>query len=176
MMAVTNLPNSIFTHAAHNSILLWIKPCAGVLSCCGRLVLVAITRRQRRVFSCHVHKDQIMNKLVYLLEPFLHREYRRVKKHLNKARKKKLPATLSLTQWLTICREYDYKCAYCERGRLESLDHVLPLSLGGGTTAKNCVPCCEACNFENNEVTREVTRRIEVTRERLAALKMEVMV
>ena len=66
------------------------------------------------------------------------------------ARKKGLPATLTVEQWGAIQAAYKYRCAYC--GKKESKkrpltqDHVIPLSKDGGTTADNIVPACTSCN------------------------------
>ena len=66
------------------------------------------------------------------------------------ARKKGLPATLTIQQWCAILVAYKYQCAYCgkkeTKKRSLTQDHVLPLSKGGGTTPENIVPACKSCN------------------------------
>lgn len=37
-------------------------------------------------------------------------------------------------------------CPYCEVGKLEHIDHFMPIKLGGGSNARNLVPCCAHCN------------------------------
>lgn len=56
-----------------------------------------------------------------------------------------LTGNLSLEQWFSILRKYQYKCAYCGDDYSE-LDHVIPVSKGGGTSADNVVPTCRKCN------------------------------
>jgi len=56
--------------------------------------------------------------------------------------------------WLTrspVCskeaiRRRDGRCAYCHKGRAETVDHVLPQSRGGRNTWLNLVACCFRCN------------------------------
>lgn len=37
-------------------------------------------------------------------------------------------------------------CHYCGAPAPTTRDHIVPLALGGPNTARNVVPCCEACN------------------------------
>lgn len=63
-----------------------------------------------------------------------------------RARCHKLPATLTLDQWEAIKAAYDYRCAYCGEVKPLTMDHVIPLTKGGGTTSDNIVPACKSCN------------------------------
>jgi hypothetical protein len=56
-----------------------------------------------------------------------------------------LPSTLNIYDWLNILEKYDYRCAYCG-GKYEVLEHIKPVSKGGGTTKNNVVPACNKCN------------------------------
>lgn len=166
MMAVTNPHLNTISGDDRNCYLSQEKPCTGIpnVFCCG-LVLAAVAINQCRAslrLTAFSARTKIMNNLFYLLEPFLRREYNRINKHRKKARDRGLPATLTLVEWLRICRLFDYKCAYRHengcKGRFETIEHLVPLSLGGGTTAQNCVPCCEACNQANSRATEPVAK------------------
>lgn len=65
---------------------------------------------------------------------------------LQRARKKRLPATLTTAEWKAIRRWYKGLCAYCMQRTGVALDHFIPLECGGGTTSDNCVPACMTCN------------------------------
>lgn len=78
--------------------------------------------------------------------PMLAREAVRVKRNLRRAEKRGRAATLTFRQWLTILNNYEWRCALCRQGRFETMEHLIPICDGGGTTAQNCVPCCEECN------------------------------
>jgi 5-methylcytosine-specific restriction endonuclease McrA len=54
-------------------------------------------------------------------------------------------ATLTIKEWLNACNYFNSKCAYC-RVKAGHIEHYLPISLGGGTTALNCIPACGRCN------------------------------
>lgn len=90
-------------------------------------------------------------------DAFEQHELRRVRKHVRRAEKRGLPATLTLSEWLTILEEYNYDCAYCGQ-RFESIEHLIPVRHGGGTTATNCVPACEPCNHLSEYASTIVAR------------------
>ena len=82
---------------------------------------------------------------------------------LNQRRRKallrSLPATLTFAEWKEIKAAYDYCCAYCgEKPEVLSMDHVIPVSRGGGTTKDNIVPACLPCNRQKNAGTRALMR------------------
>lgn len=72
-------------------------------------------------------------------------EHNRVNGNNNRAREMGRRANLELVEWLMLLVKYKFRCAYC--GRIfETMDHILPISSGGGTTLTNVVPCCKDCN------------------------------
>jgi len=52
-------------------------------------------------------------------------------------------------QWREIRAAFDGKCAYCGEPA-DTLDHVIPLSLGGQHEPGNVVPACKRCNFRKH--------------------------
>lgn len=42
-------------------------------------------------------------------------------------------------------------CAYCDNGSAETVDHVVPLALGGSNYEGNLVPSCRSCNARKND-------------------------
>ena len=71
---------------------------------------------------------------------------KRVKFAQKRARKRGVEATLTAEEWFEIVASFGGKCAYCLVAMGDTLDHVIPLSAGGGTTKDNCVPACWECN------------------------------
>jgi len=67
--------------------------------------------------------------------------------HRRRARKHRLPATLTSDEWMTIVDFYNNRCAYC-CGESEELqqEHIVPVNQGGGYTKENIVPACPRCN------------------------------
>lgn len=74
------------------------------------------------------------------------RERLRVVAHCERAMAAGLAATLTLEEWLRTLRFYHWRCAYCG-APYEHLEHFVPISKGGGTTAANCIPSCKRCNL-----------------------------
>lgn len=64
-----------------------------------------------------------------------------------RARKTKLPDTLTEFQVSEILDRFSNKCSVCE-SEYQHLDHFIPVSSGyGGTTLENIVPMCGRCNM-----------------------------
>jgi hypothetical protein len=76
----------------------------------------------------------------------LRTEFNRVKKHKDRAKRKGTPHELTFTQWIELLEYYNWACALCNSKYELTLEHLLPLGMGGGTTKINCVPCCYTCN------------------------------
>jgi 5-methylcytosine-specific restriction endonuclease McrA len=67
-------------------------------------------------------------------------------------------ATLTAAQWEAILELHGNACAYCGKPGKMTMDHVLPVSRGGGTTADNVVPACQSCNSSKGAKTPEEWR------------------
>src|SRR5437588_2742470 len=74
------------------------------------------------------------------------REAHRVYQQLRRAQESGLPATLTLDEWLQTINQFGGLCAYCLEAPFDSMDHLLPVTHGGGTVVENCVPVCNRCN------------------------------
>lgn len=48
-------------------------------------------------------------------------------------------------------RLYDSPCVYCGTGGKMTLDHVIPIHLGGSHSIGNLVPACGSCNFSKGK-------------------------
>jgi hypothetical protein len=75
----------------------------------------------------------------------IYTEAQKVKAQLDRAKGEHRIADLTIEQWEKALVYFGNKCAYCD-GNYEYLEHYIPLSRGGGTTASNCVPACAKCN------------------------------
>lgn len=83
------------------------------------------------------------------------REKRRVWQARRRARRRGLSPTLTLTQWIQILYDHNWRCVFCGH-TAESLEHVTPLWAGGNTTPQNCVPACINCNNLREHVAQGV--------------------
>lgn len=75
----------------------------------------------------------------------------KVNEHRQKRRAAKIGNGGNFTseEWANLKRFYDFKCLCCGRKEPEiklTIDHVVPLVLGGGNTIDNIQPLCASCN------------------------------
>ena len=64
-----------------------------------------------------------------------------------RARKNKAVGIISIQEWEHLLDFYDYKCLCCKRTDTKlTLDHVVPLKLGGENKITNAQPLCGSCN------------------------------
>ena len=66
-----------------------------------------------------------------------------------RARKKGNGGKITAKEWLWLKEFYDFTCLACERKEPEielTLDHVIPLKLGGKNSIDNAQPLCRSCN------------------------------
>lgn len=73
-------------------------------------------------------------------------EYVRTKRNKREARINNNPNTLTPAEWKEILELYEGKCIYCGSSKRITMDHIIPISKGGGTTKDNVVPACISCN------------------------------
>lgn len=59
-----------------------------------------------------------------------------------------LQSDLTLKEWMAILIKYKMKCFYCKTKDFNSMDHIRPVSKGGGTTKDNVIPACSECNSQ----------------------------
>lgn len=60
---------------------------------------------------------------------------------------------INLSRWNVMHRD-NYTCQYCgDRGRDQTIDHVIPRSRGGGDTWENVVAACVRCNVKKGDRT-----------------------
>lgn len=49
-------------------------------------------------------------------------------------------------QWKELKESYGNRCAYCNKKRPLTLDHIVPLSKNGAHDIANAIPACKSCN------------------------------
>lgn len=73
----------------------------------------------------------------------------------NRADRLGLPGRLTLRQWLSILMASQGMCAYCHRaGDINRLviEHIVPLSDGGGNSPQNVCAACPRCNSSKGDL------------------------
>ena len=51
-----------------------------------------------------------------------------------------------------IFEAWQHRCAYCDRDKASTLDHVVPKSKGGTTARSNLVVSCACCNLSKSDL------------------------
>lgn len=75
------------------------------------------------------------------------RDSLKISKAIRLARQAGLPNDFTKENWVQTKAYWNGQCAYCGKEPAQlTMDHVIPLVLGGGTTRNNIVPCCLTCN------------------------------
>ena len=74
--------------------------------------------------------------------------------HRRRAHMKSTEASLASEQWDAVISMQGNKCNICKqkftKRRLPTIDHIIPLSKGGGLTFENAQALCRSCNSSKN--------------------------
>ena len=68
-------------------------------------------------------------------------------------RRKNLKASdnhFTVDQWDALCNKYDNRCLRCKKRKKLTVDHVMPLVLGGSNDISNIQPLCMECNMKKH--------------------------
>jgi 5-methylcytosine-specific restriction endonuclease McrA len=68
-----------------------------------------------------------------------------------RARKANCVSTLTAAEWKFIREAYGSKCLKCGATEKITLDHVIPIVMGGSNTADNVQPLCKSCNSKKHD-------------------------
>jgi 5-methylcytosine-specific restriction endonuclease McrA len=83
--------------------------------------------------------------------------------HSARRRNRTQESEISKDEWLAVMRMYNWHCAYCGQSlstrETRTIDHVVPLALGGAHTPLNLVAACRFCNnSKQNRMPHEWTQ------------------
>lgn len=71
---------------------------------------------------------------------------KRISNQIRRTFKRQLPSTLTDMQWLTIKKQFNNRCAYCNRELPLEMEHFIPLSKLGEFSVNNIICACKPCN------------------------------
>lgn len=64
-----------------------------------------------------------------------------------RARERGASGTITAEEWKDLLDRYDYKCLCCGKTGIKlTLDHIMPLAMGGNHTIDNAQCLCSSCN------------------------------
>ena len=73
--------------------------------------------------------------------------------HSYRAAKAGVDDTLTIEQWGKVLLSTNWCCAWCGSGINIQVEHMIPISRGGGNTADNVCALCSSCNFNKGAKT-----------------------
>ncbi len=79
---------------------------------------------------------------------------------VRRAERYQLPATLTPKEWFATLKYFGWKCAYCQVGPYDCIEHFVPIKQGGGTTRGNCVPACTSCDKKKRSTHPDLIKSI----------------
>lgn len=71
----------------------------------------------------------------------------RLRAHKRRARKRENGGSFTIEEWVAVCERYDGVCLCCGESKSLTIDHVIPLALGGENSIDNIQPLCGPCNI-----------------------------
>lgn len=72
--------------------------------------------------------------------------------HKRRALKRANGGEYTIQEWLELCDKYGNKCLSCGRNDVPlTVDHVVPIILGGTNDISNLQPLCRSCNSKKNK-------------------------
>lgn len=90
-------------------------------------------------------KKNKYNKLWFKKNPDKKREYNNTRRYRENS------GIITEEEWKKLCEKYKNSCLCCGRSDVKmTLDHVIPLKLGGKNVIENAQPLCKSCNCKKN--------------------------
>ena len=97
--------------------------------------------------------------------------YQRLERGNAKRRKNAIRNSVSPKHIVRMCEAQNWKCAYCVkpmrkkrhkdfRGQEATVDHIVPISRGGGNWKANLTMACAKCNQEKGDMTGDEYRTV----------------
>lgn len=79
-----------------------------------------------------------------------------LKEDLRRKRTLMSEGDLTKSEWQSILDKYGRRCLCCGRSDVEiTMDHIVPLEIGGPHTAENVQPLCRSCNSSKKQKTTD---------------------
>lgn len=76
-----------------------------------------------------------------------HKDRSQVQKAKRRARMRNAQGSFTAKEWNELCGFYGHRCLACGGSGTLSVDHVMPISLGGSNDIGNIQPLCLRCNL-----------------------------
>ena len=103
----------------------------------------------------HIHYIKNKGRIDAFIKVWCKNNPSKVREYSNRKRANKHASVGSFTgqEWDELCAKHDYKCLACGEVKPLTADHVIPISLGGGSDIGNMQPLCRSCNSRKSTKT-----------------------
>jgi len=101
-----------------------------------------IRARQRERYAKNPEKFRLRNR-IWAKQ---HREAEQLRLENRRARIKQAEGKITKEEWGRLLQKYNNRCLCCGSTEKVTMDHVVPISLGGENTIGNIQPLCKSCN------------------------------
>ena len=120
---------------------------------CGRKLTA-----ERTIFTGVKYKDGSRNKIASCADCYAgdkqHIRYRKIN-NITDFNDPRYESSFPYVEWGEMLEACKYTCAICGKiGKME-IDHIFPISRGGGQNIKNLQPLCHSCNAKKRNKTME---------------------
>lgn len=98
------------------------------------------------------------------------RDIRKSIKQRRRARLRSAPGSFTGDEWVALCELYDFTCLGCLKRvgyNFLTVDHVVPLSMGGTNWLYNLQPLCGSCNSSKHAKHIDYRTSFAIPEERL---------
>lgn len=97
--------------------------------------------------DCERQRSNASKREAYKADPYA-KDKERIRTHARRAAVRADAYTIA--EWLSVVELFNNSCAYCGSKHNLTMDHVVPIALGGTNTYRNIIPACKSCNSRKN--------------------------
>lgn len=105
----------------------------------------AVIEIRARSYEKHADKNRERSRQYRKANP----EQHKLSRHNYMAKRRENGGTFSYQEWVDLKAEHDHRCLRCGKQESDiklSVDHIIPISLGGKHEKDNIQPLCVSCN------------------------------
>jgi len=119
-----------------------------------------IKEKSREIYQCNKEKEKERTRVWKKnnrekINKWLSKPINRIKDNLRKYKRRGAIGKIEYSDWVDLCNKYENKCLCCGAKEKMTIDHVIPLILGGTNSIENVQPLCLSCNSKKGIKTTD---------------------
>lgn len=84
--------------------------------------------------------------------------------HKRKTKKSKAGGSFTGQEWKQLCKQYNDRCLKCGKEGELTVDHIIPVSMGGTSDISNIQPLCRSCNSSKGATYKDYRNKPAIER------------